>query len=199
VTAADLAGVPDGGALRVAAGARVTPLAREEAFRRNIHLGHGVGLPEEPLRVAVGADHGGFQLKADVVAWLRELGHRPLDLGTHDENAVDYPDLARAVATAVAEGRANVGVLIDGAGIGSAMAANKVPGIRAANCHDPRMARNAREHNYANVLTLGASMIGPATAHDVLRIFLSTPWGAERHGRRVAKITALERRPATGR
>jgi ribose 5-phosphate isomerase B len=206
VTAEDLAAIPDGGSLRVLAGARITPLACEEAFRRGIHLGPGVGLAEdrcpkagEPLRVAVGADHGGFRLKSDVIAWLRELGHRPIDLGTHDENAVDYPDFALAVAKAVAEGRADLGVLVDGAGIGSAMAANKVAGVRAANCHEPRMAKNAREHNYANVLTLGAGMIGPATAHEVLRTFLSTPWGADRHGRRVGKITAIERGPASAR
>jgi ribose 5-phosphate isomerase B len=200
VTAEDLADVPDGGALRVPAGARVTPLAREEAFRRRIHLGAGLAPPGEgcpragePLRVAVGSDHGGFARKADVLAWLRELGHRPLDLGTHDENAVDYPDVAAKVAVAVAEGRADVGVLLDGAGIGSAMAANKVSGIRAANCHDPRMAQNAREHNHANVLTLGARMIDRATTHEVLRTFLATPWGGERHRRRVEKLAALER------
>jgi len=200
VTVEDLAAVAEGGTLRIDRGARVTPLAREEAFRRGIRLSDGAALPEdrcpkagEPLRVAVGADHGGFALKRDVVAWLRELGHRPIDLGTHDENAVDYPDLALAVATAVAEGRADVGVLIDGAGIGSAMAANKVAGVRAANCHEPQMAKNAREHNYANVLTLGARMIGAAVAHDVLRTFLATPWGEARHGRRVDKITAIER------
>jgi len=205
LTARDLAGVADGGAVRVEPGTAVTPLAREEAFRRGIRLGAGAvpapdGCPRAglPLRVAVGADHAGFALKGDVLVWLRELGHRPLDLGTHDQNVVDYPDVAQAVAAAVAEGRADAGVMIDGAGIGSAMAANKVPGIRAANCHEPAMAKNAREHNYANVLTLGARMIRPATAHEVLRTFLSTPFGEERHARRVEKLMALERRPAQG-
>ena len=191
--------VPDGGVLRVPRGARITPLAREEAFRRGIHLGSAVGQAAdrcprqgEPLRVAVGCDHGGFELKLDVLTWLRELGHRPIDLGTHDDNPVDYPDYAEAVARAVAEGRVDLGVLLDGAGIGSAMAANKVDGVRAANCRDAAMAANAKEHNYANVLTLGAKMIDAATAHQVLITFLKTPWGAERHGRRVDKITALE-------
>ncbi|MEM7305146.1 MAG: ribose 5-phosphate isomerase B [Planctomycetota bacterium] len=193
--------VPDGGTLRVARGAQVTPLAREEAFRRGIRLSHGgesgsSSCPRDgqPLRVAVGCDHGGFERKLDVLIWLRELGHRAIDLGTHDENAVDYPDYAQQVAEAVSEGRADVGVLIDGAGIGSAMAANKVPGIRAANCHDTKMAANAREHNYANVLTLGGRMIDVSTTYEVLRTFLATPFGAERHGRRVDKITAIERR-----
>ena len=107
-----------------------------------------------------------------------------LDLGTHDETAVDYPDFARAVAEAVAEGRADLGVCIDGAGIGSAMTANKVPGVRAANCWDVASARNAREHNYANVLTLGGRWLSPLGASEILAAFLSTPRGEERHGRR---------------
>jgi ribose 5-phosphate isomerase B len=147
-----------------------------------------------PLRVAVGADHGGFQLKGDVLVWLRELGHRPLDLGTHGESPVDYPDFAAAVARAVAEGRADLGVAIDGAGIGSAMAANKIPGVRAANCADAAQAKNAREHNFANVLTLGAKAISPSKALEVLRMFITTSFGEERHARRVAKLAELDRR-----
>ncbi len=192
-----LADTPDGGTFRVPGGARITPLAREEAFRRGIRLAHGaVERPgaEGPMRVAVGSDHGGYAMKQEVLDWVRELGHRPVDLGCHDENAVDYPDLALEVAQAVAGGRCDVGILVDGAGIGSAMAANKVPGVRAANCHDVKMANNAREHNYANVLTLGGRMIDAATAHAVVRAFLATPFGAERHGRRVGKIHAIEAR-----
>ena len=201
VSVEDLASIPDGGVLRVPQGARVTPLAREEAFRRRIGLTSTGRVDSEacpragqPLRVAIGCDHGGFAMKLDVLSWVRELGHRPVDFGTHDENPVDYPDIAAKVARAVADGQADIGVLIDGAGIGSAMAANKVPGIRAANCHEAKMAANAREHNYANVLTLGGRMIKGSTAHEVLRTFLATPWGAERHGRRVGLITALEER-----
>jgi ribose 5-phosphate isomerase B len=107
---------------------------------------------------------------------------------------VDYPDFAHVVARLVASGACASGIVIDGAGIGSAMAANKVPGVRAANAHDTSMARNAREHNYANVLTLGARMIGEGLALEIVDIFLATPWGAERHGKRVAKITDIEQR-----
>lgn len=173
-------------------GARLTPLAEEMAWRR------GIERPEArragPLRVAVGADHGGFALKRAVLGWLRELGHTALDLGTHDENAVDYPDFARAVAEAVAEGRCDLGVCVDGAGIGSAMAANKVPGVRAACCTNEALARNAREHNFANVLTLGGRLLGELEAERILRAFLSTSEGGERHRRRIDKITAIEAR-----
>ncbi len=206
VTARDVAEVPDGGRLALARGARMTPLAREEAFRRGIRLGPTAGAGAdrqpragEPLRVAVGADHGGFRLKGDVLVWLRELGHRPFDLGTHDESPVDYPDFAAAVARAVAEGRADLGVAIDGAGIGSAMAANKIPGVRAANCAEVAQAKNAREHNCANVLTLGAKAISPSKALEVLRIFLTTSFGEARHARRVAKLAELDRRPGAER
>ncbi len=105
---------------------------------------------------------------------------------------MDYPDFAHVVARLVASGACENGIVIDGAGIGSAMAANKVPGVRAANAHDTSMARNAREHNYANVLTLGARMIGEGLALEIVDTFLATAWGAERHGARVAKITAIE-------
>lgn len=194
VTAEDLAGIADGGSLEVAPGARLTPLARDEAWRRGIHLHHGFGGGAGALRVAVGADHGGYPRKEAVKRWLRELGHQPIDLGTHDENAVDYPDFARAVAEAVAEGRADLGVCVDGAGIGSAMAANKVPGVRAALCYDEATARNAREHNFANVLTLGGKMMEEALCARILRTFLATPEGAPRHERRVEMIAAIESR-----
>ena len=197
VTTGDLVDTPDGGTYTMPIDALVTELAREEARRRNLtlaseHAGSRAPGGEDRLRVAVGCDHGGFEMKQDVLAWLRELGHDPLDLGTHDENAVDYPDYARAVAEAVSEGRCHLGICVDGAGIGSAMAANKVRGIRAANCWDEKTARNAREHNYANVLTLGGRMLQATTALDVVRTFLGTPEGEARHGRRVAKIMAIE-------
>jgi ribose 5-phosphate isomerase B len=198
VTGESLRDVRDGDRFVVPRGARVTALAREEAWRRDIALVEGAAPPPDArredgrVRIAVGADHGGFALKQELVGWLREDGHVVLDLGTHDANAVDYPDFARAVAESVAQGRADVGVCVDGAGIGSAMAANKVPGIRAANCWDAAGARNAREHNYANVLTLGGRSLGAKAARDVLGTFLATPWGEERHGRRVDKIRAIE-------
>jgi ribose 5-phosphate isomerase B len=142
--------------------------------------------------VAIGADHGGFALKAVIAKHLSEQGHGVTDCGTNGPAAVDYPDFAHVVARLVASGACESGIVIDGAGIGSAMAANKVPGVRAANAHDTSMARNAREHNYANVLTLGARMIGEGLALEIVDTFLTTPWGAERHGARVAKITAIE-------
>lgn len=188
----DLARVRDGGVLRVPDGALVTALAEDEAQRRGILLDRA--LRGARVGVAIGSDHGGFALKQDVLAWVGELGHRAVDFGTRDENPVDYPDFAHAVAEAVASGQCELGIVIDGAGIGSAIAANKVPGVRAATCCDVAMAQNAREHNFANVLSLGARMLSRATAHDILRAFLATPTGEERHAKRVAKIGEIERR-----
>jgi len=197
VTVECLRGVASGGQFAVPAGALITELAREEAWKRRIALVEGAALVpgrrlDARLIVAVGCDHGGYPLKRAVLEWLRELGHQPLDLGTHDENPVDYPDFAHAVARSVAEGRADIGICIDGAGIGSAMTANKVPGILAAMCYDAVTARNAREHNCANVLTLGGKLLKPAQAQDIVRTFLSTPHGEERHRKRVDKIRAIE-------
>ena len=149
-------------------------------------------VPRDPKTVAIGADHGGFALKSVIAKHLSDQGLGVTDCGTNGPDAVDYPDFAHVVARLVASGACASGIVIDGAGIGSAMAANKVPGVRAANAHDTSMARNAREHNYANVLTLGARMIGEGLALEIVDTFLATPWGAERHGTRVAKITAIE-------
>lgn len=124
---------------------------------------------------------------------LSELGCEVLDLGTHSTEAVDYPDFAVAVARAVAEGRASLGIMVDGAGIGSAMAANKIPGVRAALCYDLTTAANAREHNDANVLTLGGTLIGQRLATDIVKTFLTTAFGGGRHQPRVDKINALDR------
>ena len=137
-------------------------------------------------RVAIGADHGGFALKRDLVSHLEAAGHRVEDLGTHSTEAVDYPVFARAVAEAVASGRAEVGIVIDGAGIGSSMVANKVPGVRAALAYDVSSARNSREHNDANVLTLGAGLIGAGLARQIADVWLATECREERHLRRVA-------------
>ncbi len=142
--------------------------------------------------VAIGADHGGVALKAVLVKHLTDKGFGVTDCGTLRTEPVDYPDFAHVVGRLVSTGACATGIVIDGAGIGSAMAANKVPGVRAANAHDTSMARNAREHNYANVLTLGARMIGEGLALEIVDTFLATPWGAERHGKRVAKITQIE-------
>ena len=143
--------------------------------------------------VAIAGDHGGWRMKDAIGAWLTDNGYAVRDCGTHSDDAVDYPDLAQAVARLVADGSAKWGICVDGAGIGSAMAANKVPGVRAANCHDISSARNSREHNYANVLTLGSGFLGKALALQIVGTWLDTDWGAERHGRRVEKISAIER------
>lgn len=194
VDAEALTGVPSGSTLSVPHAALVTPLAREEAERRGIRLSKGPAESERGLCVAVGCDHSGFALKASVLASLRELGARPIDFGARDTSPVDYPDYAEAVAEAVASGQCALGVVIDGTGIGSAIAANKVPGVRAAACTDERMAESAREHNHANVLALGARWLTPAAADAILRAFLSTASGSDRHARRVAQIAAIEQR-----
>lgn len=144
--------------------------------------------------VAVGADHGGFELKQALIPALVQREYRVLDCGTFSPEPVDYPDIAYSVAKLVGDGSAWRGILIDGAGIGSAMTANKVPGVRAANCNDLKMANNAREHNDANVLTLGAKMLDVTTALDVVRIFLTTNCTEARHQKRVAKIMEIEKR-----
>jgi len=143
--------------------------------------------------IAVGADHGGFKMKEELKQLLAELGHRARDFGTHSADAVDYPDFAHAVARAVSEGSADLGIVIDGAGVGSCMTANKVPGVRAAACYSVKVAVNSREHNDANVLTLGSGTINPQEMREIVTAWLSAEMTEERHKRRVAKIEAVER------
>jgi ribose 5-phosphate isomerase B len=183
----------------------VTPSARDLAAQLGVSLAGDpsasaspstpVVSPAEPSaptrRIAVGADHGGVALKTVVVARLRELGHEVIDQGTNTTDPVDYPDYAASVARAVASGAADLGVMIDGAGIGSCMAANKIGGVRAAMCYDVTTAINAREHNHANVLTLGGGLIGPRLALAIVETFISTPFGGGRHQARVDKIDKL--------
>jgi len=145
-------------------------------------------------RIAIGADHGGYQLKDAIGTMLGEAGYPVTDCGTNGPAAVDYPDIAHAVATLVADGSCRWGIVVDGAGIGSCMVANKVPGIRAACCHDLSSARNSREHNHANVLTLGGRFVGEGLAIEIVRVWLGTPWAPGRHAARVDKITDVERR-----
>ena len=145
-------------------------------------------------RIAIGADHGGWRLKQKLVEHLEAQGHEVEDFGTHGKESVDYPDFAHAVARQVAERRCAWGIVVDGAGIGSAMVANKVPGVRAALCYDLSSARNSREHNHANVLTLGAGLIGEGLALQIVDTWLATPWGAGRHARRAGLISEVERR-----
>jgi len=143
--------------------------------------------------VAIGADHGGYELKESLKKDLAELGYGIQDVGTNSKEAVDYPDFALAVARLVAAGTAWRGVMIDGAGIGSCMAANKVPGVRASMAYDLSSASNAREHNDANVLTLGAGLIGVNLARQIMKTWLSVEFGGGRHAGRVDKITAIEK------
>jgi ribose 5-phosphate isomerase B len=144
------------------------------------------------LRVALGADHGGFALKEALKAALDELGYEVVDVGTHGTQAVDYPDFALAVAQQVASGACARGIVIDGAGLGSCMVANKVRGVRAATCHDEATVRNSREHNNANVLALGAGSVHAGLARRLVKIWLATSFAGGRHARRVDKIDALD-------
>ena len=145
------------------------------------------------MRIAIGSDHAGFRLKGEIIKLLRELGHDCRDFGTQSEEHCDYPDYAQAVAEAVARGECERGILICATGIGMSMAANKVKGIRAALCHDVFSARRSREHNDANVLCLGAEVLGVGLALEIVRAWLAAEFsGGERHRRRVEKIEAME-------
>lgn len=211
ITAADLERVPENGEIAVTDDAIITLLAREEAERRGITFrivparerdaASGVARADaSPGKsasvVAIGADHGGFELKEQLKAHLRDWGYQVLDLGTDSAQAVDYPDFAEAVGKAVTSGEAWLGIVLDSAGIGSSIAANKVPGVRAALCYDRATARNSREHNDANVLTLGAKLVAPEAAREIVAVWLSTPFAGGRHQRRVDKIRSIEERSA---
>jgi ribose 5-phosphate isomerase B len=193
--------IPLTGELQVPIGTVITPSAHDLAAERGVKI---VLLPADQIQsfavpdktVAIGADHGGFQLKEQLKPLLTELGLAIRDVGVAEEKPADYPDIAQQVAELVAAGAATRGVIVDGAGIGSAMAANKVPGVRAALCYDKASARNSREHNDSNVLTLGGRLLTRTQAEDVLRVWLGTPFGGGRHAARVAKITQIERKYA---
>ena len=195
ITEDDVRGLESGAVLRIAEGARLTPLAADivkekkiEIVRRSARRGS-----KASKLVAIGADHGGFRMKEDLKTLLAELGHRVHDFGTNSEDAVDYPDFAHAVARSVADGTSEVGIIIDGAGVGSAITANKVPGVRAAACYSTAVARNSREHNDANVLTLGSKTISSHEMREIVSAWLSTQMSEDRHRKRVAKIEAIER------
>jgi len=188
----DIRNVPVGSTLRISAKALVTPLAADFARERHIRFERVAAAGRETRRkIAIGADHGGFEMKEALKAVLAELGCEYQDFGTHSTDPVDYPDFAHAVALAVSRKTCDLGIMIDGAGIGSCMAANKVRGIRAAMCYDEASARNSREHNGANVLTLGGKMISNDRMREIVRVWLSTDLTEDRHRRRVAKIDAL--------
>ncbi len=147
------------------------------------------------MRLVVGADHAGFVLKQEIAEELRREGHEVLDVGTHSPAPVDYPDSAEAVGRAVTDGRAERGVLVCGSGVGASVAANKVPGVRAAICHDAYSAHQGVEHDDMNVLVLGGRIVGPALAHELVTAFVRARFsGEERHARRLEKVKALEAR-----
>ena len=195
ITEDDVRGLEQGAVLRIAEGARLTPLAADIVSERKIQLVRRASRRGSSAArlIAVGADHGGFKMKEELKALLAELGHRVHDFGTNSEDAVDYTDFAHAVARAVSEKSAELGIIVDGAGVGSAMTANKVPGVRAAACYSVEVARNSREHNDANVLTLGSKAINSVQMRDIVRAWLTTELTEDRHRKRVAKIEAVER------
>lgn len=195
ITEDDVRDLADGATLRIADGARLTPLAADIVSEKRIELVRRVprrGSKTTRL-IAVGADHGGFRMKEELKTLLTGLGHQVHDFGTNSEEPVDYPDLAYAVARSVAEGTSDLGIVIDGAGVGSAMTANKVPGVRAAACYSVAVARNSREHNGANVLSLGSKTITSAEMREIVQAWLATELTEERHRKRVGKIEAIER------
>jgi ribose 5-phosphate isomerase B len=195
LTEDDLRGLDPGSRIRVSETVKFTPLASDIISEKQIVL-----IRKKPrvegLKVrsaAVAADHGGFEMKEQLKTFLELLGIKVRDFGTNSKDAVDYPDFAHAAARAVANGHVDIGIVIDGAGIGSAMAANKVSGVRAAACYSPALARNSREHNGANVLTIGSGQNTFPDVQEIVRAFVTTEINEERHKRRVAKIDAIER------
>jgi ribose 5-phosphate isomerase B len=195
ITEDDIRTAGVGATLRISEKALVTPLAADLARERHITLERAPSVPvlnsRQSRKVAIGADHGGFEMKEALKQVLEEFGCQYQDFGTSSTVPVDYPDFAQAVARAVARRACDLGIMIDGAGIGSCMVANKVPGVRAAMCHDEASARNSREHNGANVLTLGGKTISNEKMREIVRVWLSSDLTEERHRRRVAKIDAL--------
>ena len=205
LTEADARILPRGETVMLARGGHITPLAADTLKERRVRVVHegAVSIDEAMLApradirsVAIASDHTGIALRRALVGFLRGRGLAVQDLGpeTSDGEPVDYPDVAAAVAVVVARGQADAGIVIDGAGIGSAIAANKVPGIRAAMCTTETIARYSREHNGANVLTLGAALVGADEAKAIVSTWLATPMREPRYIRRLAKIRDLERR-----
>ncbi len=195
ITEDDLRGLDFGARLRISENAKFTPLAQDIVQEKSIVL-----IKKSSRRasvkvksVAVGSDHGGFQFKEQLKDFLAELGLQIRDFGTNSTDAVDYPDFAHAVAKAVGEKQVDAGIIIDGAGIGSAMTANKVPNIRAAACYSVALAKNSRQHNGANVLTLGSGQNSFAEIKEIVEAFLTTDLTEERHKKRVGKIETIER------
>ena len=203
ITEADARMLDIGATVELAPGGIVTPLAKDTLAARRVSVigAHAPDVSAADLapaaairRVVIGSDHTGLALKAHLVHHLRGKGLAVTDVGTNTPEAVDYPDTAAAVALSVARGEADAGVVIDGAGIGSAIAANKVRGVRAAVCLDETIARYSREHNGANVIALGSSLLAPEDAVRILEVWLATAMREPRYIRRLAKIKRLEER-----
>ncbi len=213
VSGDDVRGAGRGGVLRVAPGALITPLARDLADELGVRIEESgssaavaATVAEDPApdvpsaraitpgagAIALGADHGGFELKELIKTRLAARGHAIADLGTTSKESCDYPDFAAAVGRAVALGEAVCGIMVDGAGVGSSIVCNKVPGVRATSCHDAFTAKNSRQHNHANVLCLGSNVVAGDEALGVVEAFLQTPWGGGRYARRCAKVDAIE-------
>ena len=195
ITEDDLRGLEAGSRVRVAESVKFTPLALDIVNEKQIQLIKKASRVDglKVTSVGIGADHGGYPIKEQLKTFLTQLGLQVRDFGTNSTDAVDYPDFAYAVAKSVAAKHVEVGIVVDGAGIGSAMAANKVPGVRAAACYSAALARNSREHNGANVLTIGSGQNSFDEVKEIVRTFLTAEISEERHKRRVGKIDAIER------
>jgi ribose 5-phosphate isomerase B len=195
ITEDDLRGLEPGSRLRVAAGVKFTSLAQDIVNERNIELIRKQSRQNttKVSSVALGADHGGFKMKEQLKSFLTDFGLQVRDFGTESEEAVDYPDFAHAVAKSVSGHQVDIGIIIDGAGIGSAMTANKVPNVRAAACYSAALAKNSREHNGANVLTLGAGQNTFEEMKEIVEAFISTDISEDRHKKRVGKIDNIEK------
>jgi ribose 5-phosphate isomerase B len=195
ITEDDLRGLETGSRVRVAANVRFTSLAEDIVNERGIELIRKQARQNtsKVRSVAIGSDHGGFKMKEQLKGFLGDLGLQVRDFGTDSEEAVDYPDFAHAVARSVSGNQVDVGIIIDGAGIGSAMTANKVPNVRAAQCYSVALAKNSREHNGANVLTLGSGQNSFDEIKSIVDAFISTDISEERHKKRVAKIDNIEK------
>jgi len=199
ITEDDLRGLEPGSRVRVSANAKFTPLASDIVGERQLRLirkeSRDAGLVIRSI--AIGSDHGGFETKEKLKVYLSDLGLQVRDFGTNSTDAVDYPDFAHAVAKAVGQKHVEAGIIIDGAGIGSAMTANKVPGVRAAACYSPQLAKNSREHNGANILTLGSTQNSFEEVKEIVKAFASTKLTEERHVRRVGMIESIDRQYRT--
>jgi ribose 5-phosphate isomerase B len=202
ITEADARSIEPGSTVQLEKGGHVTPLAQDTLRARRVTVVPAGSVdpaipadlaPASPVaRVAIGSDHTGVALRSALIAHLRQQGLSVNDLGTHDAAPVDYPDIAAAVAKSVTRGESDAGIVIDGAGLGSTIAANKIRGARATMCTNVTLARYAREHNGANVLALGSTLVDAAEARAIVDVFLTTPTSEARYLRRLLKVRRLE-------